>query len=280
MPELPEVEHCARRLRSWLEGRAFAAVRADRGKPLRDITPADLHVGLRGRRVTGIRRVGKQLLLDLDDQQTLLVHLGMTGKFIRAEDPERPATRVRFDLDDGTALHFLDFRRFGRVRLLAPGASHPEVDKLGTDALELCRTPGALREALARTSRPIKVALMDQTLLAGVGNIYAAEALYVARVDPRAPANGLSPTTYEELSAALVEAMEQSLARERDDEITYLQEVAAKNPFLVYDREGERCPRSGGPIRRFEQAGRSTFWVPRWQTRGRKSVRAPSSARS
>lgn len=267
MPELPEVEFCARRLRAWLVGRRIERATARPGAPLRDITPAQLAAGLTGRTPTAVRRRGKQLLLDLDDGQVFLVHLGMTGKFVPDEPTPRPGTRAELHLEDGTRLDFVDMRRFGRLRLLVPGASHRELDRLGPDALELARDPGAFSAVFGRTSREIKVALMDQSLLAGVGNIYAAEALHEARIDPRAPASKLRASELHALGSALVAAFEASLARERGAEIVYLPEAEADNPFRIYGREGEPCPECGAPIARFDQAGRSTFWVPTWQRR-------------
>ncbi len=161
MPELPEVEFCARRLRAWLVGQRIERVVAQPGKPLRDIDPATLAQQLTGRVPTAVRRRGKQLLLDLDDGQVFLVHLGMTGKFLPDEPTPRPGTRVQLHLDGGTRLDYVDMRRFGRLRVLPPGASHPELDRLGPDALELARDPVAFAAAVGRTGREIKVALME-----------------------------------------------------------------------------------------------------------------------
>lgn len=273
MPELPEVEFCARRLRDWAVRRRIVAVHALPGPPLRDVTPAALEVGLRGRRVVGVDRRGKQLFVRLEGDLVLLAHLGMTGKFIRTAPraPARPGERARLTLDDDAALAFVDPRRFGRLRLLpaADAARHPEVARLGPDALELCARPGGLRRALRRRGRgrrPIKVALMDQSVLAGVGNIYACEALFAARIDPSAPVATLSDAALDALAGHLVDCIEASLARERDDEITYLQEARATNPFRVYGRAGEPCPMCGRPLERTLQAGRGTFWCPRCQT--------------
>lgn len=266
MPELPEVEFCARRLRAWLVGDPIERVEATWGTPLRDIDPPTLAAQLTGRTATAVRRRGKQLLLDLDDGQLLLVHLGMTGKFLPDEPAPRPGTRVQLHLASGRRLDFVDMRRFGRVRVLGPGESHPELDKLGPDALELARDPAAFAATLD-TKREVKVALMDQARMAGAGNIYAAEALHDARIDPRVPAAKLRPAERRLLAAALVRTFEASLAREKGKEIVYLPEAGATNPFRVYGREGEACPESGSPVERFDQAGRSTFWVPAWQTK-------------
>ncbi len=266
MPELPEVEFCARRLTAWLVGRRIERVEAIPGTPLRDVDPKTLSRRLTQRTAIAVRRRGKQLLLDLDDGQVLLVHLGMTGKFLLDEPTPRSGTRVKLHLAGGQRLDFVDPRRFGRVRILAPGESHPELDKLGPDALELARDPAAFA-AVLETKREVKVALMDQSRLAGVGNIYAAEALHDARIDPRVPAHRLRTAERTLLAAVLVKTFEASLARETGDEINYLPEAEAENPFRIYGREGERCPECGATVARFDQAGRSTFWVPEWQNR-------------
>ncbi len=267
MPELPEVEFCARKLRGWLDGRRIDAVEATPGRPLIDVDPVALARDLVGRRVAGIRRLGKQLFVDLSGERCLLVHLGMTGKWVPRAAQKRKHARLSLRLDDGRWLDFIDPRKFGRIRLLRSAAleSDPEIGRLGPDALLLSRQPRTLRPILQRTKRAIKVALLDQSLLAGVGNIYAAEALHRVRVDPRAPADTLSPRKSAALARALGAVMTESLERETDDEITYLQEARASNPFDVYGREGEACVQCGGEIRRFVQQARSTFWCPRCQ---------------
>ncbi len=170
---------------------------------------------------------------------------------------------MRWVLESG-AYDFVDWRRFGRVRLLELGGSHPEVDKLGPDALELCADPPAFVARLKGT-RAIKVALMDQKVLAGVGNIYAAEALFRAGIHPRREVARVSRKRKLALAGHLRACMVESLEREVDPEIVYLQEAEATNPFEVYGREDQPCLRCARPIRRFDQAGRSTFWCSRCQ---------------
>lgn len=263
MPELPEVEFCATRLRAWLVGRRVERVEASPGRPLHALD-AD---ALAGARIAAVRRHGKQMFVDLDDGRVLLAHLGMTGKFLRDPPEARAGTRLQLWLDDGHRVDFVDPRRFGAVRLAAAGQvdSLPEVAGLGPDALALCAQPAAFVRRVGRTGREIKVALMDQSVLAGVGNIYAAEALHAARVDPFAPANAISPAALKRVAAELRAAMEASLARELADEIRYLPEADSDNPFTVYGREGEPCPRCGRAITRTLQQGRSTFWCMKCQ---------------
>jgi formamidopyrimidine-DNA glycosylase len=268
VPELPEVEFCARRLREWATGRRVVDAQAQPGKPLRDLTPEAFAAGLRGRRVERIDRRGKQLFVHLDADTTLLAHLGMTGKFVRVDRDAEPRAgeRARLALDDGHTLSFVDPRRFGRLRLLptADVPRHPEIACLGEDALDVCARPGALAGVL-RGRRPIKVALMDQSVLAGVGNIYASEALFAAGIPPDAPAGSLAAAQVDALAHHLRACMVDSLEREKDSEIAYLHEGDAENPFRIYGRKGEPCPVCGEPIRRAEHAGRGTYYCPRCQ---------------
>ncbi len=275
MPELPEVEIAARNLRRWAKGRRVGEVEIDpRARRIfRPATPEAFAAGLAGHRVARVDRHGKQLLLTLDGpggRLGLLSHLGMTGKWLRrGPGEEEPShSRVRLRLDSGAVLHYRDPRLFGRLRLV-PGARFdevPELEALGPDPLRDGVDAAALAGELARSRRPIKVALLDQSLLAGVGNIYASEALFRARVDPRRPARDLSPAEVRRLAKALVEAMEESLARQEGPEIRYVEEPGAENPFLVYGKAGEPCPRCRrAAVVRAVQAQRSTFYCPRCQ---------------
>ncbi len=275
MPELPEVEIAARNLRSWAEGRRIERAETDpRGRRLfRPGTGAAFAAAVAGARLTRVDRRGKQILLTLSTPGGplgLLSHLGMTGKWVRREPgAEAPShSRARLHLDDGAVLHYRDPRLFGRLRLV-PGARFevvPEVAALGPDPLRDGVDPGRLAAALARTRRPVKVAMLDQRLLPGVGNIQAAEALFRARIDPRRRAAGLSRGEVRRLAAAVVASVRDEIARAEGPEITYVEEPGAENPFQVYGREGEPCPRCRrGVIRRIVQAQRSTFFCPRCQ---------------
>jgi formamidopyrimidine-DNA glycosylase len=274
VPELPEVEIAARNLRAWTAGRAI--VRSDPDpraqRIFRPATPAAFARAVAGARFGPIRRVGKHLLVALEgDAGPVGLHaqLGMTGKWLRrAEaDPATRFSRARLHLDDGSVLHFDDLRLFGRLRVVPQGRFEdvPELVALGPDPLERGVDPDRLAEALARSRLPVKVRIMDQAVLPGVGNIYASEALFRARVDPRRPASDLSRAEVRRLAVAIVEAMREGIARQEGPEITYVEE-GGENPFLVYAREGEPCPRCGkGRIVRKVQAQRSTFFCPRCQ---------------
>ena len=274
MPELPEVEIAARNLRRWTAGRRIVGVEADpRARRIfRPSTPAALARAVEGARFGEIRRVGKHLMIRLEQDGApvgLLSHLGMTGKWLRraAADPPTRFSRARLALDDGAVLHYDDLRLFGRLRAV-PGARFdevPEVAALGPDPLDAGVDPARLADALARSRLPVKVRIMDQRILPGVGNIYASEALFRARIDPRRKGPSLSRAEVKRLAAAIPAGMREGIARQDRPEITYVEE-GGENPFLVYAREGEPCPRCGrAAIRRIVQAQRSTFFCPRCQ---------------
>jgi formamidopyrimidine-DNA glycosylase len=275
MPELPEVEIAARNLRKWTRGRTIARADADPKARyiFRPSSPAAFARKVAGARFGEIRRIGKHLLLSLERDGApvgLLAHLGMTGKWLRrgAADPPSRFSRARLHLDDGAVLHFDDLRLFGRLRVV-PGARFdevPEVAALGADPLERGVDPGRLGEALARSRLPVKVRIMDQAILPGVGNIQASEALFRARVDPRRKGPSLSRREVKALADAVLASIRASIAEQEGPEITYVEEPGSENPFLVYGREGERCPRCRrAEIRRIVQAARSTFFCPRCQ---------------
>ena len=275
MPELPEVEIAARNLRAWTRGRTLVRLEGEPGARyiFRPSTPRALARALEGARFGPIRRIGKQLLVSMDrggKPVGLLAHLGMTGKWLLRRDGETPPrfSRARLALDDGAVLHFSDMRLFGRLRAV-PGARFeevPEVAALGPDPLEAGIDPDRLHEALARSRLPVKVRIMDQAILPGVGNIYASEALFRARIDPRRRASSLSRREAGALARAIVASMRDGIVRQEGPEISYVEEPGAENPFLVYGREGETCPRCRrAKIARVVQAQRSTFFCPRCQ---------------
>jgi formamidopyrimidine-DNA glycosylase len=274
MPELPEVEIAARNLRRWAEGRRVEAAQADPAarRLFRPGSASRFVRSVAGRTVLSVRRVGKQLLVTLSGDPPLGVvsHLGMTGKWVRRAPGEPPPShsRARLLIEDGAVLHYRDPRLFGRLRLV-PGARFadvPEVAALGPDPLEAGVDPDRLAAALSRTRRPVKVAMLDQRLLPGVGNIQASEALFRARLDPRRRASSLSRAEVRRLADAVMASVKEAIAREDGPEVVYVEEPGAENPFAVYARDGERCPRCRrSRIRRVVQAQRSTFYCPRCQ---------------
>jgi formamidopyrimidine-DNA glycosylase len=277
MPELPEVEVARANLARWALGRRITAVEAEPTRVLRPGRPSSL-AALVGARLAAVDRTGKALMLRLDGKRGTIgvySHLGMTGKWLRRRGGEAARfSRVRLALDDGWVLHHADLRLFGRF-LLVPGARFerlPEVARLGPDPLRDGVDVEALAAALARTRRPIKVALLDQAILAGVGNIQASEALFRARLDPRRPAADLSRPEVRRLSAGVLASIRDTLEAFRQDGalddravVAYVEE-GARNPFAVYDREGEPCPRcKRARVARVTLGGRGTFFCPREQ---------------
>jgi formamidopyrimidine-DNA glycosylase len=287
MPELPEVEVAARNLRRWGVGKRVSATAAD-PRAARIFRPATARAlgRLRGKRLDEVRRIGKNLLLTFgapgEDRLGVWSHLGMTGKWVRrrADDPPPPSRRLSLALDDGARLDYVDMRMFGRFRLVprARFEEVPDLAALGPDPLIDGVDARRLGERLARVALPIKVALLDQTVLAGVGNIQASESLFRAKIDPRRPARSLSPAELKRLARGIRDSIAFTLksfgktgADGRDEDIAYVEENAP-NPFLVYGRAGEPCPagkrgQAGkhGTIVRIVQAQRATFYCPSCQ---------------
>jgi len=275
MPELPEVEIAARNLRRWARGRRILRVEADLAarRLFRPGTPRAFAAAIEGSRLSEVERRGKHLLVTLTRRERpvgLLSHLGMTGKWVRRErgEPPPPHSRARLHLEGGGVLHFDDPRLFGRLRVVpeARFEALPEVAALGPDPLRDGIDPRRLEGLFARTRRAVKVALLDQRILPGVGNIHASEALFLAGIDPRRSARSLSGAEVARLGRAVLASFRRTLREEDGPEITYVEEAGAKNPFRVYDREGERCSRCrAGVLRRAVQAQRSTYFCPRCQ---------------
>ncbi|HSZ83747.1 MAG TPA: bifunctional DNA-formamidopyrimidine glycosylase/DNA-(apurinic or apyrimidinic site) lyase [Polyangia bacterium] len=273
MPELPEVEVAARNLRRWLDGRR---VRAASAAPtsIVGLEGTDALAPLVGARGAGVERVGKHLLMTFARGRTrvgLWSHLGMTGKWLRrARGDDAPRfSHAALRLDDGATLHYCDMRRLGRLRVVPDAAfdESPRLRALGPDPLRDGVDAGKLHVRLARVRLPIKVALLDQTVLAGVGNIQASEACWRARLDPRRAAAALTRAEVGRLARAIRASIRYTLARfatdgadAGDGAIVYVEENRAANPFKVYGRRGAPCPRCGTPITRIVQAQRSTFF--------------------
>ncbi len=265
MPELPEVEFAARCLRKWIVGRKLLAVEARPSRVLRPCTPRDF-APLAGRRVREVRRHGKVLLVALDGGWGLFAHLGMTGKFVLEEGGPPPHSRARLRVSGAGAVHFNDPRMFGRLvpGRLADLQALEHIRKLGPDALAGGAEPEVLGPRLAATARPVKVALMDQRLVAGLGNIHVTETLWRARIHPLRPSRSLSRGEVRRLSRAIRDSLEHALAEEEGEEITYVEE-GGDNPFLVYARAGEPCPRCRTKLVKLDIGGRTTAFCPRCQ---------------
>lgn len=261
MPELPEVEFAATRARRALAGRRILALRTHHPSQARALPARDARRTV-GRNILAVERRGKAQLLRLDDGATLLVHFRMNGDWVfgRSASAMPPHARVSLDLDDGRRATLVDSRALCRVTWHA--ADVPPQLRLGPEADDPALDVAALRARLARKRGPIKPALMDQALLAGIGNIYAAEACWHARISPRARASSLTPARV----TRLLEGLRTALADGHVNAGRY-HRGERQIPFRVYDREGESCDRCGRAIRRMIQAGRSTYWCPGCQAR-------------
>jgi formamidopyrimidine-DNA glycosylase len=272
MPELPEVEHAARALRRWFSEGPIVRARAGATRIFRAGGRRLFERRLPGRRLERVDRRGKVLLLQLDGGVGLLSHLGMTGKWVRLPSTSEPPphSHARLEIDGGTVLHYCDPRLFGRleVHLGTDLGTLPAVASLGPDPLADGIDAGALHAALSRTARAVKVAIMDQTVLAGVGNIYATEALFRACIHPARPASSLSKREVARLAEGIEAAMSAALAMQ-GEEIAYLSEGGAvENRFLVYDRAGQACPRCRrGAIEKVAIGGRTSAFCGRCQRR-------------
>lgn len=277
MPELPEVEHARRSLERACKGRTIARAVVHDARIVHGGAKAKLPERLAGRRVTSVARRGKWLELTLDRGPRLYAHLGMSGKWVTrpADGPAERFEKVRLELVRGksrTSVRYVDPRVLGRVRLEEAGP--PFWRKLGPDPLHDGVDAAALGAKLAKRPRAIKEAIMDQVVLAGVGNILATEALFRARLHPRARGDRLDAATLRRLARAITETIARSLAMETREEITYVSEARAENPFTVYGRAGEPCPRCRAPLTRIVLGGRGTVFCARCQPLTRRPPRA------
>jgi formamidopyrimidine-DNA glycosylase len=270
MPELPELELARRNVERWLAGRRVVDAQAEEARTFRGAW-REAFEQVRGRLEFAKRR-GKNLLLGFEGNRGLHLHFGMTGKLVRRlAGVVEPYSRARLSLDDGSVIHFRDPRLFGRIEPKPADAllSAPGLLALGPDALDEPLSGPRLALALSRTRRPLKVALMDQALLAGLGNLHVAEALFRARLHPaRAPAS-LSQTEWRALAAAIRKTLAFALETQGGDEVQYLEDSGALNPFFVYGRAGEPCRTCGAAVESFPQSGRTTFFCPKCQPQPR-----------
>lgn len=259
MPELPEVDHAAGVLRTAAVGRTVRAVRLLHDALKRRATPAALR-RVRGRAVLGVHRRGKHQILTLDGGEVLHVHFRMSGDWHvgRAEEEMPRHARAAIVFTDGVRVALVDPRALSTVTVHRAGEF--SLDDLGPEATDPALDAAALAARLARRRGPIKPALLDQRVLAGLGNIYAAEALWFARISPTARASSLDARRLR----ALGKGIRTALARAQRDPARY-RESSDIGRFEVYGREDEPCRRCRTPIGRMVQAGRSTYFCPTCQ---------------
>jgi len=273
MPELPEVETVRARLEPRLVGRRFEHVEIFDTRLTRPDDPAGVAAELEGERVVALDRRGKYLIFRFESGRVLLVHLRMTGQLLLnggpppAEDVHRRAV-VR--LDDGSDVVYRDVRRFGTWQLVEEEDLEPYLSKrVGREPLVRSFTTKRLAETLEGRRAPLKSALLDQRRLAGVGNIYADEALWRARIHPQRPAGELGPDELKALHRGIRTALKAGIERQgatlRDYRTPDGGSGGMQHEFKVYGREGEPCDRCGTPIEKIRAAGRGTWYCPHCQ---------------
>jgi formamidopyrimidine-DNA glycosylase len=273
VPELPEVETVRRALAPVLEGRLLERVRIDDVRLTMPLDPRAVARRLQGERVVKVDRRGKYLLLRFESGRALLVHLRMTGSFRHAPDGrlgDDPYRRATVRLDDGSALGFRDVRRFGTWLRLEPDEIEPYLaSRLGPEPLDASFRPRDLAARLAGRRAPVKAAILDQRTVAGVGNIYADEALWRARVHPLREARSLGAGEVRALHRTIRRALELGIAHRGSTLSNYAQPNGEpgrmQDEFKVYGRAGEPCERCGTPIDRIVVGGRGTSYCPTCQ---------------
>jgi formamidopyrimidine-DNA glycosylase len=276
MPELPEVEHVVRGLRRAVLGQRILAVDVNLPRLLSGVSSRTFKRKLRGARIDAINRRGKYILVELDSLDVLLVHLRMTGKFlcVGSEQALPPYPHVVFYLDDDRRLVFCDMRQFGRMRLLAMKKlpTLAQIEALAPEPFTDAFSFDYFWQTLSKSRRSLKQLLLDQTRILGLGNIYASEALFLARISPLKAADRLSRARALKLHQAIRDILQEAIDAGStlridltDGEGNYF--GTTERFWRVYERAGEPCVNCGTKIRRVVQGGRSTYYCPKCQRR-------------
>ncbi len=276
MPELPEVEHVVRALRRAIVGRCIVDAELKLKRIAPKISRSSFCRRLRGTRIESVSRRGKHILIRLDTTLVLLAHLRMTGKFVSlsADQPLPAYSHVIFHLDNTRRLVFCDMRQFGRMRLLPASfvERSPELRSLAPEPLSDAFSIDYFYSTVGRSRRSLKQLLLDQTKILGLGNIYAAEALFLARINPFRKGASVSRQRLVNLHGAIKSILQEAIDSGstlridlHDGEASYFGRT--ERFWQVYDREGFPCTRCGRLIRRVIRAGRSTYFCPQCQRR-------------
>jgi formamidopyrimidine-DNA glycosylase len=290
MPELPEVETVARGLREALPGRRILAVRLGKTDFIDD--PAAMELRLPGATVSGIRRLGKNLVVDMvagignneAGSLSLLIHLGMTGQIaiISPDAPVPKHTHVFLSLDDGRELRYTDVRRFGRMAILANDEHERVLGGLGIEPLEI--SAEEFRARIGSRNSQIKALLLNQSVMRGIGNIYADESLWRAKIHPRRVGSKLTGEELKRLRRAVQEILREAIRLRGSSISDYVDADGRKGTFQlkhrVYQRDGKKCSRCGSVIRHAIVAGRSSHFCPRCQAAPRVRAKVKMKAKS
>ncbi|MCL4263947.1 MAG: bifunctional DNA-formamidopyrimidine glycosylase/DNA-(apurinic or apyrimidinic site) lyase [Anaerolineae bacterium] len=269
MPELPEVETTVRALRPYLVGHTITYVQNSWPKHVAIPTVPEMQMRLHGRAITAINRRAKYLVFSLDDDETLIIHLKMSGRLlvVRRDEPADKHVHTVFGLDNGQELRFWDQRKFGRVYLVRD--PQQVLGGLGPEPLAAEFTVARLAERLHGRSRILKPLLLDQAFIAGIGNIYADESLFYAHLHPQRTADSVSPEEVVALHAAIQKSLRLGIEREGASIDLYVKPDGSKgdmqNAVAVFRRTGYPCVQCGTPVRRIVLAGRSTHFCPHCQ---------------
>ncbi len=285
MPELPEVETIKRQLAPRVESREICDLEVFDPRWCKPVNPEQLEVTVKGMHIEGISRRGKYLILDLnrtgepEARSFLIMHLRMTGSLLFAE--ARPKySRAHFQLDDGASIYFVDARRFGHAEILADRDALSEYfnRRLGVEPLSDQFTVDCLETLTRGRARPVKSFLLDQSKVAGIGNIYADEALFRAGIHPTQPAGTLKRAELAKLHAGILDALNAGidLGGASIDSFRHYDggEGEMQDEFLVHRREGRACPNCGGKIKKFRLVGRGTYFCRSCQKPRRRKLRA------
>jgi formamidopyrimidine-DNA glycosylase len=300
MPELPEVETVVRQLEPEVEGHLIERLEVLDPRWSRPVPPQELGAAVSGSTIERLGRRGKYILMGLDGARTLVMHLRMTGNLVLREgeemlDPsegrrlyeserstEERHLRARFALDDGRELWFTDPRRFGEAFLIEDARLEERFAKLGIEPFSAEFTAEALGGMAAGRKAPLKSFLLDQSGIAGVGNIYADEALFRAELHPLSPAGSMKPEHLEALRDGVVAALEAGIDAGGSSIDDYRdargEKGSMQDEFLVHTREGEDCPRCGSTIARIVVGGRSTYFCPSCQVKLRRRPKRRKAA--
>jgi len=273
MPELPEVETIRTGLEPHLVGRTFEQVEISDPRLTRPLDPREVAAELEGERVAAVERRGKYLVVRFETGRVLLIHLRMTGSLLHASRDAAAGdayVRAVVRLDNDSDVAYRDVRRFGTWLLLEPGELEPYLaERVGKEPLGSGLTTRSLTDRLARRKAPLKAVVLDQRVFAGVGNIYADEALWWARLHPLRPANTLTPEELKALVRSIRRALRLGIARQgatlRDYRNANGEAGGMQSEFRVYGRDGDPCTRCGHPIEKTRAGGRGTWFCPNCQ---------------